>query len=56
MSELLLTIAIPTYNRSFYLDRNLTNILMQYSKEMAIEILISDNASTDDTQIGRAHV
>ncbi|MDH4460528.1 MAG: glycosyltransferase family 2 protein [Flectobacillus sp.] len=46
----LLTIAIPTYNRSFYLERNLENVLMQYSREMSIEILISDNASTDDTK------
>ena len=46
--EPLLTISIPTYNRSFYLDRILTIIQDQYSPE--IELIVSDNCSTDETQ------
>jgi glycosyltransferase involved in cell wall biosynthesis len=48
-----LTIAIPTFNRAFYL----AILLKQLNKEIpslldskAIEIIISDNASDDDTQ------
>jgi glycosyltransferase involved in cell wall biosynthesis len=51
MKDILLTIAIPTFNRSESLEL-LLNIL---SHELAdhtsdIEIIISDNASTDDTE------
>ena len=45
--EKLLTIAIPTYNRSQYLRQNLSVLLPQFRKEL--EIIVSDNASTDDT-------
>lgn len=45
--EKLLTIAIPTYNRSAYLDRALEHIERQYDERL--EILVSDNASTDNT-------
>ena len=47
-----LTLAIPTYNRSKYLKELLPQILQQYLKQPlgTLEILIVDNASTDDTQ------
>jgi glycosyltransferase involved in cell wall biosynthesis len=47
----LLTIAIPTYNRCEYLKRLLISIIPQvesYSNE--IEVIVCDNASTDDTE------
>lgn len=49
-----LTVAVPTYNRSGDLRTALDSLLLQSGLETlsleAIEILISDNASTDDTQ------
>jgi len=46
----LLTIAIPTYNRASYLDKCLSHICGQLRKgEPRVEILISDNNSTDNT-------
>lgn len=48
---ILLSIVIPTWNRSSSLDAALRHLLPQlesYSRE--IEIIISDNGSTDDTQ------
>lgn len=53
---ILLTIAIPTYNRSKYLDLCLAQIWKQLrERQLPIEILVSDNNSTDDTRevIGR---
>ena len=44
-----LTIAIPTYNRQEKLKECLERVI-NYSKNMNIEILVSDNASSDDTQ------
>ena len=45
-----LSIAIPTYNRSWYLERLLASILSQYCGcADLIEIIVSDNASTDAT-------
>ena len=50
MSRKKLTIAIPTYNRSNYLDRCLGSIFDNIKGyENDIEILIANNASTDDT-------
>jgi abequosyltransferase len=46
----LLTIAIPTFNRSRYLSRLLESLLPQLAGESRVELLISDNASTDETQ------
>lgn len=48
----LLTIAIPTYNRSRYLAELLPEIIRQSQDEDAgkLEILVLDNASTDGTQ------
>lgn len=46
----LLTIAIPTYNRSHHLDRCLKCITDQVDKlDHRIEILVSDNCSPDNT-------
>lgn len=45
----LLTIAIPTYNRARYLERLLTALMDQISSESHIELIVSDNASTDET-------
>ncbi len=44
----MLTIAIPTYNRASYLSECLESILPQMQEGM--EILVSDNASTDNTE------
>lgn len=46
----LLTIAIPTYNRSRYLAELLTVLAPQLRNHPEIELFISDNASPDDTQ------
>ena len=43
----LVSVCIPTYNRSNSLKRAIKNILAQTYTE--IEILISDNCSTDET-------
>ena len=46
-----LTIAIPTYNRSWYLDRCLSQIVKQVDKYGdKVELIVSDNCSNDDTQ------
>jgi abequosyltransferase len=47
----LLTIAIPTYNRSRFLTELLDILKPQMTKAFSIELIISDNASTDDTQV-----
>ena len=43
-----LSIAIPTYNRSFFLDKNLKQLIKEYDNNF--EIIIQDNASTDNTK------
>lgn len=48
MNELL-AICIPTYNRSLILKENLDNLISNYGI-MNVNIYISDNASTDDTE------
>ncbi len=53
MNRVLLSICIPTFNRSALLNHNLNQILKQlYFINFAndIEIIISDNCSTDDTK------
>jgi glycosyltransferase involved in cell wall biosynthesis len=49
----LLSICIPTKNRSSYLVRTLESIVSQevFKKEAAVQIVISDNCSTDNTEI-----
>lgn len=44
------TIGIPTYNRLIDLKRNLESICNQIGDNKEIELLISDNASTDGTE------
>ena len=41
------TVAIPTYNRAHYLPYTLSCLLQQTFKDF--EVIISDNASTDNT-------
>jgi glycosyltransferase involved in cell wall biosynthesis len=48
-TDILLSISIPTYNRALYLERCLNSIREQYESDFQIEILVSDNASTDNT-------
>jgi abequosyltransferase len=45
----LLTIAVPTYNRSATLNQLLQCLAPQLQGESRVELLISDNASPDDT-------
>jgi len=47
----LLSICIPTYNRAEYLDKSLASIVRQneFNSEL-VEIVISDNASIDNTE------
>ena len=50
--EIVLSICIPTYNRAECLDQCLQHIICQFNNEKiknSIEIVISDNASTDNT-------
>ena len=53
MQKPLLSICIPTYNRSIYLNKALDSIFSQINTDEEIknlvEVVISDNASTDDT-------
>ena len=47
----LLSVCIPTYNRSTFLQEALMNLLdNQKTCEFCVEILISDNCSTDETE------
>lgn len=45
----LLTIAIPTYNRARFLKQLLTSLFEQLISEPRVELIISDNASPDET-------
>lgn len=46
----LLSICIPTYNRADYLDKTLATILPQAKMAYEeVEVIVSDNASTDNT-------
>lgn len=53
MTDLILTIAIPTFNRNCFLGELLESISRQYSKEIegSFEVFIFDNGSTDNTEI-----
>lgn len=51
MNKRLLSIAIPTWNRATYLDNALSYLLPQVNRfSREIEIIISDNCSTDNTK------
>jgi glycosyltransferase involved in cell wall biosynthesis len=47
--KLLLTLAIPTYNRSAFLRQFLESVRDQLSSSSEVELIVSDNASTDET-------
>lgn len=49
-SRPLLTIAIPTYNRAAFLSDLLESLFVQVEKYSEVELIISDNHSTDMTQ------
>lgn len=53
MTPIYLTIAIPTFNRSSVLDLSLASLTSQkfFSHSNCVEIIVSDNCSTDNTQI-----
>lgn len=46
----LLTIGIPTFNRSKYFKKCIANIYRQVGNMPWIEVFVSNNASTDDTE------
>lgn len=45
----LLSFAVPTYNRAKYLDQLLGVLVKQLQGECRVEVIVSDNASTDNT-------
>ncbi|HEV7320762.1 MAG TPA: glycosyltransferase family 2 protein [Ensifer sp.] len=49
MSQVKLSICIPTYNRAAFLEKALDYFVNLYQFAYKYEIVISDNASTDDT-------
>lgn len=49
MSEIILSICIPTYNRGIYLNSSLQSIFKQIEGNKLVEVIVSDNQSTDDT-------
>lgn len=50
--EIILSICVPTYNRSFYLRRLLLSLLPQCNElSESVEVIVSDNSSSDDTEI-----
>jgi abequosyltransferase len=49
MSSILLTIAIPTYNRARLLESCLITLFQEFKNISTVEILVSNNASTDGT-------
>ena len=53
MEKPVLSICIPTYNRKKYLERQLQSIVCQsiFRNTNEIEIIISDNCSTDNTEV-----
>lgn len=50
MDKPLLSICIPTYNRASYLEQCLKSIVGQECFDSRVEVVISDNCSSDDTQ------
>lgn len=47
----LLSICIPTYNRAAYLQGALINLIMDPAFDNRLEVVISDNCSTDNTRM-----
>ena len=52
MHKVYLTIAIPTFNRSGFLEKSLESLTSQeiFFNSHSVEIIVSDNCSTDDTE------
>jgi abequosyltransferase len=50
MTDVLLSICIPTYNRAPYLEKCLQNIVKQVGNNPQVEVIIADNVSDDNTQ------
>ena len=50
-SKFILSICIPTFNRSAYLESTIESIVNQalFRDRMYVEIVVSDNASSDAT-------
>ena len=52
MSNILLSIAIPTVNRKLFLELTLNEFLPQIRRNSGeVELVISNNASDDDTDV-----
>ena len=51
MTPPLLSICIPTYNRREYLETSLTEIAKQASQFPEVEVIVSNNNSTDTTEL-----
>ncbi len=49
MNDILLSICIPTYNRSCILKKSINSIVSQNEFNYLVELVISDNCSDDDT-------
>lgn len=47
--DIYLSICIPTYNRAGYLEKCLQSIVKQVGNNAEVEVIISDNVSTDHT-------
>jgi len=50
MNKPILSICIPTYNRAEFLSEAIESVLNQLTEDIKVEICISDNASTDNTE------
>ena len=48
-NQILLSICVPTYNRASFLEVCLINLVDQIQDDMPVEILVSDNFSTDNS-------
>jgi abequosyltransferase len=49
MKQPRLSILIPTYNRASYLQETINNLIKEIDETSLVEIIIQDNASTDET-------
>ncbi len=49
MPQALLTLLVPTYNRARQLDLLLRTLHAEVGEDTSVRVLVSDNASTDDT-------
>ena len=50
-NDIIISLCIPTYNRAKYLKKSIESVIKQKAfKNGKIEIIISDNASNDNTE------